>query len=509
MKQTLILAVLDGWGLGAENEGNPIYGAKPETINYIEKNFPVGALQASGLAVGLPWEEEGNSEVGHLTLGAGRVLYQHFLRISEEIKNGSFFENIALKKVFAHARENKSAVHLIGLLTEGSVHAALPHLQALIQMAEKENCDKVYLQLFTDGRDSNPHSAKFLIQKLNGGTLASLSGRFYAMNRDGHWDRTEKTYQVLTGTADLKPKTPEEAIKETYEKNLNDEYIEPAIINEAHPIQDNDSLIFFNFREDRMTQITEPFLNLNFNKFPTKKIKNIFVATMTPYAENSKAEAAYIPEIPKNTLGEILSKNDKIQLRIAETEKYAHVTYFFNGLKKEPFPNEYRILIPSERIAHYDEHPEMRAKEITDRALISLNEGGFDFILANYANPDMIAHTGNFQATVQTIKIIDRELGRLIKSVLERDHILLITSDHGNAESLIEAKTGEVETKHNVNPVPFYLIGKKFYKNNPEALINKFETIGMLADVAPTILELMELEKPEEMTGQSLLGQLV
>lgn len=518
MRRTYVLVILDGWGLGEKNESNPIYMARPQAINYIQENFPSGALQASGIAVGLPWEEEGNSEVGHLTIGAGKVLYQHLPRISLSINDGSFFENPALKSAFLHARKNKSSVHLVGLLTDGNVHASFKHLAALLEMAKKENCENLYLQLWSDGRDSSPHSTLNLLRKLDEemkkfgiGRIASLTGRFWGMDRDGHWDRTEKAYEVLVGKPPRPAKSVEEVLKQARERNINDEFIEPAIINEPHPVQANDALIFFNFREDSVRQITEPFLNKNFNQFPRENLNNLFIATMTAYREESAASVAFPPEKVENPLGKVLSENGKLQLRIAETEKYAHVTYFFNGLKEKPYPNEYRVLVPSKSVAHHDDYPEMMAGAITDRTLAALNEGGFDFILVNYANPDLIAHTGNYEATLKAIKVVDNEVGKLLKSVLNQNHVLIITSDHGNAEELIDLKTGEPETKHDVNPVPFYLIGKEFQKKRPSSIdeLSHLPNIGMLSDVAPTILELMDIPKPKDMTGESLLEQLI
>ncbi len=509
MKQTLILVILDGWGIGAENESNPIYRAQPQTIKFIEANFPAGALQASGLAVGLPWEEEGSSEVGHLTLGAGRVLEQYFLKISGCIEDGSFFENPKLKEAFAHAKKNNSAAHLVGLFSEGNVHSSLKHLSALLEMAKREGASRVFLQLFSDGRDSKPRSVLEALKKFLGeNILASLSGRFYAMNRDGHWERTEKVYRVLTeGGQALK--TPEELTKAAYARDFNDEFIEPAATSGPHPIAENDAVIFFNFREDSIRQISEPFLNPTFDKFPVKNFKNLSVVTMTKYQEEFEKNAAFTTEKIENTLGKVLADAGKIQLRIAETAKYTHITYFFDGYNDKPFANEYGILVPSEKLAHPEEHPAMMAETITDRAVISLNEGGFDFILVNYGNPDITAHTKNYNSVLEAVKVIDRELERLMKSALGHEHILLITSDHGNAENLIDLKTGEPETKHNPNPVPFYLVGKQFQKSIPTPEGKKLEIIGMLSDVAPTILELMRLSKPPEMTGQSLLEQLI
>ncbi len=515
MRRTYVLAILDGWGIGEANESNPIYVAEPKTIKYIEENFPVGALQASGIAVGLPWNEEGNSEVGNLTIGAGKTLYQHFPRISLAVRDGSFFENKSLVGAFSHAAKNNSAVHLIGLLTEGNVHASFEHVKALIELAKKENCKKLYLQLFTDGKDGPPHSASNLVKKLGEeikksgiGEIVSLSGRYFAMDRDNHWERTEKAYRALTEFRGGKIPVVEEFFKKSYEGNLNDEFIEPTPVNESHPVQSNDALIFFNFREDSMRQIVEPFLNSAFEKFPAKKFEDLFVATMTAYSEKFGAKVAFPPEKVGVPLGKTLADNNKIQLRLAETEKYAHVTYFFNGLKESPYPSEYRVLIPSRSTARHDENPEMMAQAITDRVLAALNEGGFDFIVVNYANPDIIAHTGNLEATVKAIKAVDKEIERLMKATLENNHILLITADHGNAEKLINPESGEPETKHNPSPVPIYLVGNEF-KRIRKSSVGRLKIIGLLSDVAPTILDLMKIPKPKEMTGESLLGQLL
>ncbi len=515
MRRTFILAILDGWGQGEFDESNPIYKAGLETVKELETKFPKGALQASGIAIGLPWEEEGNSEVGHLTLGAGQILYQYFPKISIAIEDGSFFEMPNLKNAFQHAQKNNSSVHLIGLLTEGNVHASFNHLAALIEMAAKEKTQNLYLHLFSDGRDSSPRSVLGLLKKLeevinkNGvGKVASLTGRYFGMDRDGHWDRTERAYQTIVGI-EKTAASFEESINKTYGRDLDDEHIEPTVV-EPHPVCDNDAIVFFNFREDSMRQIPEPFLNPNFDKFPVKSLKNIFAVTMTEYADSQKAPAAFFKNKVKNPLGKVLSDKGLTQLRIAETEKYAHITYFFNGLRDDPFPNEFRILIPSKAAIRHEENPEMMAKEITDRAIIALREGGFDFILINYANPDLIAHTGNYEATIAAVKTVDRELGRLVKEVLEGNHLLIVTSDHGNAESVLNLQTGEPETFHDPNPVPIYLVAREFEKpfSIPDTSPRKFPVIGILSDVAPTLLELMKIPKPEEMTGESLLSQL-
>ncbi|MCX6702319.1 MAG: 2,3-bisphosphoglycerate-independent phosphoglycerate mutase [Candidatus Wolfebacteria bacterium] len=510
MKRTVVLVVLDGWGIGKNDNTNPIHEANPENINYIKANYPSGALQASGISVGLPWGEEGNSEVGHLTIGAGKILYQDYPRITLAIKDKSFFKNEVFKKAFARAKENNSSVNLVGLLGSGNVHSSLEHIKALLAFAEQEGVsDKVNLHLITDGRDSPPESAASILKEMPREKIKSVSGRFYAMDRDNHWERTQKTYETLIGKGTIiDEKDIETHIKKTYERKLNDEYVEPALIGpEARPIKDNDSLIFFDFREDRMKQIISPFILPEFDKFPRENFKNLLVATMTRYDEAYKVPVAFLPERSDNPIGKIISESGKSQFRIAESQKYPHVTYFFNGLREEPFPNEYRVLIPSKSVIRQDEHPEMMAADITTRLVEAIEEGVFDFILANYENPDMVAHTGNFQASVQAVKITDEQIGRVLKAAVSRNAFLIITSDHGNAERVFDPQTGKIETKHDASPVPIYLVAEEFKKTKTESdiIASEKSTIGILADIAPTILELMELPKPQEMTGQSLL----
>lgn len=515
MKRTYTLVILDGWGIGRHDESNPIFGAHPENIRFIEEHFPVGGLQSSGISIGMPWDEEGNSEIGHLTIGAGKVFYQHYPRISLAIEDGSFFQNAALKNVFAHARTHGSAVHLVGLVGEGIVHSAAAHLSALIEMAKREKCEKLFIHAFTDGRDSAPRAAVQAIQKVidetkakGVGSVASISGRYFAMDRDNHWDRTALAYRALTEASPVD--TFPEGIKKAYTANTNDEYVEPFVMKgNEHPIQDRDAVFFFNFREDRMRQIVRTFTDPSFSEFPVKKYENIFIASMTEYKTGMNPHAiAFKKEVVAHPLGEVISRAGKTQLRIAETEKYAHVTYFFNGLREEPFPNEYRVLIPSKNVARHEEHPEMMASAITDRAVLAMNEGGFDFILVNYANADIIAHTGKYDATYKAVQILDKEIGRLMRSALEGNHVLIITSDHGNAESVINLQTGEEETKHNANPVPFYVIAKELTAKKEGSYPFRIPTIGILSDVAPTILSLMGISKPDEMTGQNLMEQI-
>lgn len=514
-KRSVVLIILDGWGIGLANESNPIYITNPPNINYLKANFPSGSLQASGIGVGLPWGEEGNSEVGHFNLGAGKIIYQNFPRINLAIRDKSFFENAALKNAFEHARRNNSNVNLVGLLSEGNVHSSFEHLLALIEFAKKEKISKLNLHLFTDGRDSSPYSALKLLNGLPKDelvNLSSLSGRFYAMDREKHWGRTQKVYHVLIGNGQtIKTEDIEAHIKETYERKFNDEFIEPVGINVDNYIKDNDAVIFFNFREDRMKQIVSVFVKKNFREFPIKNFNNLYIATMTQYDKSFNVVAAFLPEKIEVCLGKILADNKKSQIRIAETQKYPHITYFFNGMKEEPFENEYRVLIPSKTIVRQEEYPEMMANEITTRLIEAIEQGGFDFILANYANADMIAHTGDYNACLKAVKIIDEQIGKITKSILESNAVLIITSDHGNMERVFDPLTGEPETRHNSSPVPIYLVAKEFIRQKLMDEIQQSESmaIGVLADVAPTILELMNIPKPKEMTAQSLLKFLL
>ncbi|MFA5386088.1 MAG: 2,3-bisphosphoglycerate-independent phosphoglycerate mutase [Candidatus Paceibacterota bacterium] len=511
MRKTVVLMILDGWGEGEMNESNPIYTAKPKVFNSLKYNYPCGLLQASGIAVGLPWNEEGNSEVGHLTLGAGRVIYQNYPRIALSIRDGSFFENKALKGAFENAKKNNSSVNIVGLLSAPStyVHSSTEHLMALIKFAKQEGV-KYNLHLFTDGRDSPPYSSLELIKGLGEEVknVASLAGRYWAMDRAKHWDRTEKTYKVLVGDSPS-VENYEESIKKTHKK-LNDEYVEPMFLKPDAGIKDNDSVIFFNFREDRMRQMVETFINKDFKEFPVKKFENLYIATMISYRDDFKVNVAFPPEEEKNPLGKILADNGKIQLRLAETEKYAHITYFFNGLVEKPFENEFRILIPSRMDLKPDDHPEMRANEITNRLIQAIEEKAFDFILVNYANSDIIAHTGNYEATKKVVEIIDQMLEKVITTVLGHDAVLMLTSDHGNIEKMFDPMTGQIETKHNNNPVPFYLIAKNLQRQKDPLQAEKEikNVIGVLSDIAPTVLELLEVKKAEEMTGQNLVKYL-
>ena len=481
-------------------------------MNSLKKQYPYATLQSSGITVGLSWGEEGNSEVGHLNIGAGRILYQNYPRITLSIKDGSFYENENLKSAINHAKKNNSNLNLIGLLTDATVHSSFEHLIALLEAAKRQNlpAEKINLHLITDGRDSSPESALEFISKipeLFSKRIASLGGRYYAMDRDIHWDRTQKYYNAIVGASEITDNL-EIHIQNTYTKKLNDEYVLPILIGpENKSIKENDAVVFFNFREDRMRQLVRCFIEKDFNYFPVKKFSNLFIATMVSYKDEFTVPVLFPQEKVFAPLGKVLEENNKIQWRIAETEKYAHITYFFNGQQESPFKGEYRVLVPSKISFRYDEHPEMMAEEITSRLSEAVKEKVYDFILVNFANPDIIAHTGNFEATTEAIKKIDEKIGKIYSCAMENNAFLIITSDHGNAERLLDPKTGKPETKHDPNPVPFYLIAKEFERQNSDEYIRQAEKspVGVLADVAPTILELMKIPKPAEMTGHSLI----
>ena len=508
-KKRAVLIILDGWGIGSNTESNPIYVVKPPTFKWLAENYPMTSLQASGIAVGLPWGEVGNSEVGHLTIGAGKVLYQYYPKITMSIEDGSFFENKALKDAFAHARENNGAVNFIGLLTKANVHASLDHLKALIKMAQDEKATTINLHLFADGKDSPPHTFESFLQEIPREYLASVIGRYYGMDRDGNWRLTQTAYQVMTGQLGRIVDDPTPIIQATYNAGNAEEYLPGMRFSENKKIADGDSVIFFNYREDSIRQLASSFILKDFKEFPVIDFKNLYIATMTHYDDRFLVPVVCPADVVSEPFGKVISDGGLAQLRIAETYKYAHVTYFFNGLHEPPYKGEYRTLVPSLPALHHEEHPEMMATAITDRLIEAMQSRSFDFILVNYANPDTIAHTANYNAAVEAVKVIDREIGRVLKVAENPETLLVITSDHGNIEEMINQMTGLPESQHDASPVPFHLVcaeykGKKF--SNQENLT--LETAGALSDVAPTILEIMGIQKPEEMTGRSLLEEI-
>ncbi len=518
-----VLVILDGWGINLEERGNAITQAKTPVVDKLDLFYPSCILQSSSLSVGLPWGEPGNSEVGHLNIGAGRIVYQNFTRISLAIQDESFFENKALLKATSHAKQNNSALHLIGLLSSATVHSYIDHLYALLELAKERGLKKVFIHLFTDGRDSSPHEAstfitnlKFRLDSLGLGKIASIQGRHYGMDRNKNWSRTQKAYELLVAGIGNIAQDPIRAIKDSYQREITDESIRPTLIKsktgEISTIKDNDAVVFFNFRADRARQLTQVFVEKGFQGFKRKKIlKNLCFVTMTEYKKGLPTLVAFPPKEIGWPLAKVISQAGYKQLHVAETEKYAHLTYFLNGGQELPFEGEERILVPSPSVSHYDEIPEMSALKITRRVIEEIKKRKHHFIVINYANADILGHTGNFSAALKAVEHIDFCLGQLIKEVLKNNGLLAITSDHGNAEEMLNLKTGEALTEHSDNPVPFWLVGKEFKKKRLPAKIKEGKEIaqGILADIAPTILDLMKLKKPKEMEGESLLPTLL
>lgn len=518
MVKPVVLIVLDGWGISNTVQGNAIREAKTPTFDTLNKNYPLVVLQASGMSVGLPWGTAGNSEVGHMTMGAGRIIYQNLPRITLSIDDGSFFQNEALLNAVENAKKHDSGFHIMGLLSSGSVHSHKDHLYALLRLAKQNGLSKVFVHVFTDGRDSGPLTGIHEIEKLQKflrdlgvGVIASISGRHYAMDRNHNWERVKEAYHMLTIGAPGVHKDPEQLLASSYQDGFTDEFVVPTNICDAeghkHLIAENDSVIFFNYREDRARELTEAFTNPQFADFERTFFPLHFV-TMVEYESGTPASIAFPPVTAKNTLGEVLSANGKRQIRIAETEKYAHVTYFFNGGAEEPFPGEERKLVPSQTVTHFDEAPEMSAPQITEAVVKAITSEQYDFILVNFANPDMVGHTGNKDATVKAVEATDKCLSLLIPSVLEKNGAILITADHGNAEEMFHAISNEPDTEHSLNPIPCWFITANNHreKSGDFMMREQSEVSGLLSDIAPTVLELLNLPKPAEMNGNSLLN---
>ncbi len=520
MYRPIVLVVLDGWGLSNNVQGNPIREATLPTFEKFNRFYPMTTLQASGISVGLPWNTAGNSEVGHMTMGAGRVIYQNMPRISLAIQDGSFLKNEALLQSIQHVKDKKSHLHLMGLVSSGSVHSHKDHLLALLRLAKNEGVSEVYVHVFTDGRDSAPTAGVQQIKELTRemrligiGKIASISGRNFSMDRNNNWDRIEKSYRMLTEGIGEKAEDAGMVLEQSYLKNITDEYIEPTNLTEKGVpialIQNGDSVIFFNFREDRARELAKAFVLPDFDGFTREKLDLNFT-TLIEYERGLPVNIAFPPEDIQNSLGEILSQHEKKQLRIAETEKYAHVTYFFNGGKEKAFPLEEHLLIPSPTVAHFDEVPEMSSPQITEALIENIEKGTYDFILVNYANPDMVGHTGNEEASIQAVEATDKSLSILIPAILKAGGAALITADHGNVEELKKPSTGEIDTEHSTNPIPLWFITPDNHreKSAEQMMREQNEVNGLLSDVAPTILELMEIPKPVEMNGASLLPGL-
>ncbi len=508
-----LLIIMDGWGYREEVEGNAVRLAGTPHLDALQAAYPFTLLKASGEAVGLPEGQMGNSEVGHLNIGAGRIVYQDLTRINMAIKDGSFFENKVLKEAFRRAKETGGKVHLLGLVSDGGVHSHIEHIYALLELAKREGlCDRTFVHAFTDGRDTPPTSGvEYLaalvrkMKELSCGRVASVSGRYYAMDRDKRWERTAQAYRALVLGEGYRANDPVEAVKAAYERGETDEFIKPTVIYEGdHPvalIEDGDVVIFFNFRADRARQLTMALTKKDFREFERPKFPKLaYFVCMTLYDETFDLPVAFPPVHLKNIWGEVVSKANLYQLRIAETEKYAHVTYFFNGGEEEPFPLEERKLIPSPRdVPTYDLKPEMSAYEVTEEVIRRIKTRKYSFIVMNYANGDMVGHTGVLEAAIKAVKVVDECVGRVIsvwREVMDQAPAI-VTADHGNCEMMIDPKTGEPFTAHTANPVPFYLVDDRFKgaKLKP----------GILGDIAPTALFLMGLEIPKEMTGKVLI----
>lgn len=517
-KNPIVLVILDGFGIAYEKEGNAIYSAKTPNFKSISEEYPGVLLRASGNEVGLSWGEMGNSEVGHLNLGSGLVVYQNLPRINLTIQDKTFFNLPVWKKAAEHAKENKSDIHLMGVVSNGGVHGHINHLLALLKtFKDLKFKGNVFIHFFADGRDASPQSAvvfmsilKDEINKLKIGQVVSVVGRYYSMDRNENWDRTKKAYDCLVLGEGKRAENLEEAIAESYTNDVNDEFIEPIVAGDKKNepigrIKSGDAVIFFNFRPDRARQLTQAFIMPEFKKFERHHVNNLFFVTMTDYGLEYPVEVAFPPQYITNPLAKVVADAGKKQLHIAETEKYAHVTYFFNGGTEAPFSGEDRVLIPSKDVKSFDEKPEMSAYEITERLTAEIAKGNYDFIVANFANGDMVGHTGNFKASVKAVEVLDECIGDIKKAVLKAGGTLLITADHGNVEELINLATGNIDKEHSTHPVPLWIIGPDNKKTEKIERPGPIEPGGILADVAPTVLEIMGLEKPKEMTGASLL----
>lgn len=534
----IVLLILDGWGLGKVNPGNAIIKAKTPHLDYLSQAFPHTQLEASGLAVGLPHKVEGNSETGHLNIGAGRIVYQDLPRINTAIADGSFNQNQAFLDAIEHVKKKHSKMHLIGLIGSGFVHSNLEHLFALLHLCQLHQLDQAYIHGFTDGRDSPPNSAINYIreilnecQQLKFGVLASLIGRYYAMDRNKRWERVEKAYNALTIGDGSCSRDPIEALQRQYEKNITDEFIEPINFCDEHgavtTINDNDAVIFFNYRIDRPRELTRAFVMPNFEKgiyiedydpylekyekthlqqaikqstFKRKKIvKNLCFVTMTTYDKDLPVKAAFKRQRIQQTLGEILSNHGVKQLRMTESEKERMVTYYLNGHHRTAFYGEDRIIFPSKKVKSYDLLPAMSAQEIQTELVKQINKNYYDVIIVNLANPDMVAHSGKMKAAIEACEVTDQFVGRIVEAVWKQNGYLIITADHGNIEEMLNKNSHTADTEHSTNPVPFIIVAKKF-ENSQFKLLP-----GILADIAPTMLHLMDIPKAPKMTGHSLI----
>ena len=519
LPRPLVLIVMDGWGINPRSDANAIALAKTPHIDQLARAYPHTRLATSGPAVGLPEGQMGNSEVGHLNIGAGKRVLQEFTRVSSAIHDGTFFENPALLKAVQHAKQNHSALHLCGLIGYGGVHAHQSHLYACLQLAASHELERVYLHAFTDGRDTSPFGGLEYMKELLARTkeidpghpaqVATISGRYYAMDRDNRWDRIAKAYVAMTRGEGRRATDSVAAIQQSYDQKVTDEFIVPIVLMQAdHPvatISAGDSVIYFNFRSDRGRELSKAFA---LDALPPQaegtfargqKIDGLVFVTMTEYESGLPVEVAFPADNVDLPLAKILADHGLRQFHTAETEKYAHVTFFFNGGREAPFPGEDRLLVPSPKVATYDLKPEMSAQELTDEAVRRINSGDYAVVIMNYANADMVGHTAVLEAAIKAVETVDAGVGRVVEATLAKGGAALITADHGNAEQLVEYDTGKPHTSHTTNPVPFYFVVPQM----PDA---KLRSDGILADVAPTILQLLQIPQPKEMTGRPLVS---
>ena len=503
MKKPVALIIMDGFGNGEKNRGNAIYDAKKPNLDRLFSENPLTQIGASGLDVGLPDGQMGNSEVGHTNIGAGRIVYQELTRITKAVKDGDFFENPEFAKAVKNVKDNNSALHLFGLLSDGGVHSHNTHLYALLELAKRSGLEKVYVHAFLDGRDVPPSSGADYVadcqskmDEIGVGKIATVMGRYYAMDRDNRWERVEKAYSAMVYGEGVKADDAVEAVRKSYKNEVTDEFVIPTVCEEIATIGANDSVIFFNFRPDRAREITRCFVDPDFSGFERKK--GFFPLTyvcMTQYdATMPNVEVAFKPQSLKNTMGEYISDKGMTQLRIAETEKYAHVTFFYNGGVEKTYPGEDRVLVNSPKVATYDMQPEMSAYEVADKCVERILSGEYDMIILNFANCDMVGHTGVLDAAVKAVEAVDECVGKVTDAVAKMGGVSLITADHGNADKMIDAD-GEPFTAHTTNLVPFCVVGYPC----------KLRSGGVLADIAPTMLKIMGLPQPAEMTGKSII----
>ena len=508
-RKPVVLMILDGYGLNERHDGNAVYEAKTPVMDRLMKEYPFVKGNASGLSVGLPDGQMGNSEVGHLNMGAGRIVYQELTRITKSIEDGDFFENPEFLAAVENCKNHDSALHLYGLVSDGGVHSHITHIYGLLELAKRNGLTKVFVHCFLDGRDTPPSSGKEFVaeleekmKELGVGRVASVMGRYYAMDRDNRWDRVKLAYDALTKGEGNRGESATDLIQESYDNGKTDEFVLPAVVTENGApvglIREHDSVIFFNFRPDRAREITRAFCDDSFSGFEREKRMELTYVCFTDYDETIPNKlVAFKKETISNTFGEFLAAHGKKQARIAETEKYAHVTFFFNGGVEEPNPGEDRILVKSPKVPTYDIQPEMSAPQVCEKLVEAIHSGKYDVIIVNFANPDMVGHTGVEAAAVKAIEAVDACVGKTVEAILEENGVLFICADHGNAEQLIDYATGEPFTAHTTNPVPFILVNAGEGYGLREG--------GCLADIAPTLIELMGMEQPKEMTGRSLL----